>query len=154
MLLSGTITKKAVTPVLPDVTIDYADANTLAVVKAKIKEAVLSDVKNAELFRLVAATGIQPGGSFSVELTADSPVPAGKYDYTLTFKPIVTENVDIASVTGGLVVKKVKLEFEFPTDITFKYEQKKKVMESKILEEFLAMNAGIFDQYADFANPG
>lgn len=154
VLLSGTITKKAVTPVLPDVTIDYADANTLAVVKAKIKEAVLSDVKNAELFRLVAATGIQPGGSFSVELTADSPVPAGKYDYTLTFKPIVTENVDIASVTGGLVVKKVKLEFEFPTDITFKYEQKKKVMESKILEEFLAMNAGIFDQYADFANPG
>lgn len=154
VLLSGTITKNAVTPVLPAVTIDYADANTLAVVKAQIKDAVLSDAANTELFRLVAATGIQPGGSFSVELTADSPVPAGKYDYTLTFKPIVTENVDIASVTGKLVVKKVKLEFEFPTDITFKYEQKKKVMESKILEEFLAMNAGIFDQYADFANPG
>ena len=155
VLLSGTIAKKAVTPVLPTVTIDYADANTLAVVKAQIKDAVLSDATNTELFRLVAATGIQPRGSFSVELTADSPVPAGEYNYTLTFKPIVTENVEIAmATTGSLNVNKVKLEFEFPADITFKYEQKKKVMESKILEEFLAMNAGIFGQYADFANPG
>lgn len=154
VLLSGTIAKKAVTPELPTVTIDYADANTLAVVKAQIKDAVLSDATNTELFRLVAATGIQPRGSFSVELTVDSPVPAGEYNYTLTFKPIVTENVEIETATGSLDVNTVKLEFEFPADITFKYEQKKKVMESKILEEFLAMNAGIFGQYADFANPG